>query len=290
MKRLLVLVLVLLLLLTGCNDSTSANLAATTLPVYEFTLRLCEGTGLTVTRLITENVSCLHDYTLQVRQMQAISKADAVIISGVGLEDFLHSALQSAKTVIDASSGLTLLEGSHHDHEDHGHGHAHAEDPHVWLSPENAKVMATNICDSLCKQYPSHTDLFRGNLSSLLSDLDALQAYGQQQLSTLSYRDLITFHDGFSYLAESFDLHIVKAIEEESGSEASAAQLTEIIGIVRQHHIPALFTEINGATAAAQIIAAETGAAVYALDMAMHGAGYFDSMYHNIDTLKGALG
>ena len=53
MKKCIIL-LILLLLLTGCSRSAQpAQIAATTLPVYEFTSRLCEGTPLTITRLVT---------------------------------------------------------------------------------------------------------------------------------------------------------------------------------------------------------------------------------------------
>ena len=81
MKRTISLLLCLLLLLTGCASQAPAQIAATTLPVYEFTSRLCEGTSLNVTRLVTEEVSCLHDYTLQVGQMRAIQGAKAVVIA-----------------------------------------------------------------------------------------------------------------------------------------------------------------------------------------------------------------
>ena len=63
-----------------------------------------------------------------------------------------------------------------------------------------------------------------------------------------------------------------------------------MIELTRQHRLPAIFTETNGSTSAAGIIAAETGANVYALDMVMSGDSYFEAMYHNIDTLKEALG
>ena len=289
MKKLLC-ILLLLALLPGCAQTPQADLAATTLPVWEFTRHLCEGTGLQVERLVTENVSCLHDYTLKVRQMQAISGADAVILSGMGLEDFLEDALSSAACVIDASQGIAPLEHhEEHHHEEHGHAHAHAQDPHIWLSPANAKVMAENICRGLCKLYPTHAETFRSNLPGLLSQLDALQAYGEAQLSGLSSRELITFHDGFSYFAESFDLHILRAIEEESGSEASAAQLIELINLVNAHQIKAIFTEINGADAAARILRAETQASIHTLDMAMAGDSYFVAMYRNIETIKEAL-
>lgn len=286
MKKTLVLLLIILLpLLAACSNCQSyPDIAATTLPVYDFTTFLCRGTDLTVGRLITESVSCLHDYSLQVNQMRMIESADTVVISGAGLEDFLKDALTATNTVIDTSTGIHLHHGDHHA------DHDHEDDPHIWLSPENAKIIAANICDGLSTQYPQYADIFSNNLTSLLSELDALQAYGTQNLSSLFCRQLITFHDGFGYLAESFDLTILKAVEEESGSEASARELKELIILTRQNQLPAIFTECNGSVSAANIISAETGAAVYTLDMAMAGDSYFEAMYYNIDIIKEALG
>ena len=287
MKKLICFIL-FVLLLCGCTPENEVNIVATTLPVYTFTQRLCEGTGLKIEQLVTENVSCLHDYTLKVSQMQLLEQADAVVISGAGLEDFLEDALDITSSTIDASAGLTLLEGAHEEH-DHHDGHTHEEDPHIWLSPENAAVMAQNICDSLCDLYPIHEPTFEANLAVLISDLDALQAYGEESLKELSSRELITFHDGFSYLAESFDLTILMAVEEESGSEASVKQLISLVNIVKEHNLPAIFTETNGSVSAAGIIAAETNIPIYTLDMGISGEDYFDVMYRNIDTLQEAL-
>ena len=294
MKRIFSILLAVLLIafLCGCGSAPEARIAATTLPVYELTCRLCEGTGLTVTQLVSEAVSCLHDYSLNVRQVRAAESAELIVISGAGLEDFMADLLTD-KTVIDSSEGIPLLEGSH-GHHDHGeeahHGHQHEADPHIWLSPKNAKLMADNICTGLSAQYPAYSDTFRQNLSVLTEDLDKLQAYGDAQLSDLSCRELITFHDGFAYLADSFGLTVLEAVEEESGSEASAAELKHLIEEVRHHNLPAVFTEKLGSVSAARIIADETGATIYTLDMAMHGESYLEAMYHNISTLKGALG
>lgn len=291
MKRYIPLIITLCFLLQGCSVSPEpAQIAATTLPVYEFTSRLCEGTGITVTRLVTESVSCLHDYTLQVGQMRAIEGADTVVISGAGLEGFLEDALHSADNIIDASHGIELLcpdEDHHHDHDDHGHHHEN--DPHIWLSPVHAAAMAKNICDGLSARYPGFAGTFAENLTGLLTDLEDLAEYGKAQLSGLSCRDIVTFHDGFAYFADYYDLHILQAVEEESGSEASAAELIELIQLVEKHDLPAIFIETNGTDAAAMIICAETGAEVFTLDMAMAGNSYFNAMYRNIDTLKEAL-
>lgn len=291
MKHLSVFFILLLLIATlgGCSATKTTDIAATTLPVYEFTLRLCHGTELTVSRLVTEPVSCLHDYSLQVNQMRSVSAAQVIVQSGVGLEDFLADALSASQSRrIDASVGVPLLEGDCH-HE-HAHEHTHMQDSHIWLSPVNAKIMAQNICDGLSAEYPALSHTFENNLQGLLADLDALQTYGEETLKSLGCRQLVTFHDGFAYFAEAYDLEILHAVEEESGSEASAQLLKELITTVRQHNLPAIFTETNGSTVAARVICRETGTKSYQLDMAMAGNSYFDAMYRNINTLKEALG
>ena len=288
MKRFLIILMTLLILISsiGCSSQETADLVATTLPVYDFTTQLCQGTDLYIGRLITENVSCLHDYTLQVSQMKMVEEADSIIISGAGLEDSFGNIL-SGCNIIDSSTGIvsscvghTINHGEHH----------HETDPHIWLDPTNAKRMAQNICDELCLLYPEYQSTFQQNLTLLIEKFDALQKYGNAQLSALSVRELITFHDGFGYFAESFNLTILEAIEEESGSEASAAEIIHLIDLVETHSLPAIFIETNGSDACAGIIQSETGANIYALDMAMSGTSYFDAMYHNIDTIKEALG
>ena len=283
--------------LSACAPTQEAQIAATTMPVYQFTSAICQGTPFTVTRLITEEVSCIHDYTLTVQQMRAIEGAEAVILSGAGLEEFMDEALERAETVIDASSGIELLEGDcHHEHEggdeeghDHDHTHSHELDAHIWLSPENAARMAENIRDGLRGLYPEYAAQFNANAEALLAEIQAVADYASGQLGDLSSREIITFHDGFAYLADAFDLHILEAIEEESGSEPSAQELIELIETVAHHDVAAIFVERNGSSSAASVISAETGVPVFTLDMAMAGQSWFDAMYHNIDTLKEAL-
>ena len=290
-KTAILLCLALVLaLLPGCASEPPAQIAATTLPVYEFTRELCAGTPLTVTRLVTEQVSCLHDYSLNVRQVKAAEAAEVLVISGGGLEDFMED-LFTGRPLIDASEGIGLLCGEEHEEEHaHDHGHSHEQDPHIWLSPVLAQQMARNICVGLTARYPDYGPIFEKNLASLLEKLEELQQYGEETLSALSCREMITFHDGFAYFADAFGLTILEAVEEESGSEASAGDLIHLIELTREHHLPAIFTERNSSASAASVISRETGAQIYELDMAMAGDSYFDAMYRNMDSIKEALG
>ena len=149
--------------------------------------------------------------------------------------------------------------------------------------------MAENIYIGLRTAYPEHAITFQKNLATLREKFQSLQSYGQQQLADLSCRELVTFHDGFGHFASAFGLTIAAAMEEESGSEASARELIELISLIQERNIPAIFTEINGSASAATIISTEIHIPVYALDMGMTG-DYFETMYHNIDAVKEALG
>ncbi len=285
MKRQLLILIALMLtfLLWACDTDESVEILTTTKPVYEFTSLLCGGTDLQVKLLITDNVSCLHDYSLQVKQMRLVERANLIIINGAGFEDFLEDVIPKHKTVIDSSQNISLIcAGEEH------HDHSHQSDPHIWLSIANASTMAKNIAYGLCDAYPAHKAQIMENLQSLNERFRELEQEADC-LSLASCKKLVTFHDGFSYMADSYGLEILHSLEEESGSEASAAELIEIISVVRENHLPAIFTEVSGAASAAAVIQAETGVKVYALDMGMSQRGYFEAMQYNIHTLKEAL-
>ena len=102
---------------------------------------------------------------------------------------------------------------------------------------------------------------------------------------------LITFHDGFRYFADAYDLPLLAAIEEEEGSEASAKEINEITQLVQEYQIPVIFTEVNGSDATAQAIARETGCQVAQLNMLMDGPeysgldDYYDVMIANVQAI-----
>ena len=291
MKKLIPLLLCLALLLGGCGAQKTYEIAATTAPVWQFARAVCDGTGLEVGLVVSDAVSCLHDYTLSVRQMVTVEKAKVVILSGGSLEEFMEDALRDKDVRIECSGGVDLLEGEHdheaHDHEEHDHDGEY--DPHIWLDPDNAAVMTRNIADGLSALYPEYAETFAANAEAYCERLAALKTAGKEALSDLACRDLITFHDGFAYFARAFDLHILAAIEEESGSEASAKELKELTELIRAENLPAVFVEQNGSRSAASILSRETGCAVGVLDMVMSGTDYFEAMEANIQAVKETL-
>lgn len=280
-QRIFAILLALALLLSGCaaqTDAPSADILATTAPVAQIVGAVTAGSGLTVATLISEPVSCVHDYALSVDQMRAVEQAKHIVISGAGLEEFMADVLTS-RAVIDASEGLALLPGEEGE-----------SDPHTWLAPENMIAMTRTVETALAAEYPQHAALFAENADIWCEKLDELQSYGEQHLADLSCRRLVTFHDGFAYFAQAFGLEIAASMEIEAGSEPSARELEEIISLLQDQNIPAVFTEINGTADAAELVSRETGCAVFSLDTAISSVNYLSAMTQNIDTIKEALG
>ena len=307
--RLLALALAVLLAVSvsGCGSSAPAeedktNILATTYPIYLFTCALTEGTeNVAVSLLVNEPTACLHDYTLTVHDMKAIEKADVIVTNGVGLEDFMSDALaQTNAMIIDCSEGIELLPSTgHHDH-DHGHDHGHETegehfDPHYWLDPANAIKMVENIEEALCRYDRDNSAIYGSRAFVATNQLDLFET-----MFSTSFSDnpipggIITFHDGFQYFAHACGIEILKAIEEEEGAEASAAEIKEIVSLIKEHNVSVIFVEKNGSDSTAQAIARETGVSVYALDMIMSGDGssiqsYIDAMTTNLQTVAEAL-
>ena len=306
-RAILALGLSLALVLTACGSAkegqesqseAQVTVVATTYPVYLLASAVAENVdGVVVERLNTGAVSCLHDYTLTVSDMKLIESADVIAMNGVGLEDFMDDALSAAKgSVIDCSQGVQLLEAVGHDHHDGDETDGDHYDPHIWMDPENAMIMAENIQKGMSQADPDHAQAYSDNLTSALALLNSwdgdLQDMIQEakQESGVKISGLITFHDGFQYFAKAFDLPLLAAIEEE-GSEASAQVINETVSQVKENNIPIIFTEVNGSDATAQAIARETGCQVGQLTMHMDGPNdgklshYLDGLSSNVTAI-----
>ena len=299
MKRLAALFLALLTL-SGCASGGASgrqdddlHILATTYPLYLFTTAVVGSTeGVEVTLLVNSQTSCLHDYTLTVKDMKAIERADVIVMNGAGLEDFMSDALaQSSAAVIDCSENITLLPTLEHAGHD-GHDHEEEYDPHYWLDPHRVEQMVENIANGLIALRVDSAEAYRSNADAALKALSQIAPF-YRDIAYPAY-PLITFHDGFQYFADAQGFELLKAIEEEEGAAASAAEIREIVSLIEENDIPAIFAEKNGSRKTADVIARETGCKVYELDMLMSGDGtgiqpYIDAIDANLTTILEAF-
>lgn len=301
MKKILYLALALFLLLTmlitGCGSSNNAaqkktddgtfRIVTSFYPVYIATANITKGIdGVEVVNMTKPQTGCLHDYQLTTDDMKALEKADAFVANGAGMEAFLDKIIKehSSIAVIDSSKDIALLE-------DDGE-----QNPHVWLSIDNAIKQVENISKQLAEADPRHADAYKANAAAYIEKLNTLKTELHSELDNLPNNKIITFHEAFPYFAKEFNLDIIKVIEREPGTEPTPKELKETIEEINKLPQKLIFTEPQYSPASAETISRETGAKIFVLDPIVTGEAnaqaldaYITTMQENASVLKEAL-
>ena len=295
-KILSLLLLVLSVALVGCSGADKGaekksaepfRIVTSFYPMYVATINITDGVdGVEVYNMTKPQTGCLHDYQLMTEDMKTLEKADAFVINGAGMEDFMDKVTEQQKKlkVIDASRGIELI------HDDEG------DNPHVWLSVTNEIAQVRNIADQLKEADPAHADKYEKNAAAYIEKLTALKNEMHAALDNVPHKDIVTFHEAFPYFAKEFNLNIIGVVEREPGTEPTPTELQETIEQVNALPTKVLFTEPQYSPAAAETIARETGAKIYTLDPVVTGEAtpaakdaYIDTMKKNMKVLQEAL-
>ena len=295
-KMLSLLLIVLSIALVGCGGANQTaekktaepfRIVTSFYPMYVATINITDGVdGVEVYNMTKPQTGCLHDYQLMTDDMKTLEKADAFVINGAGMEDFMDKVTEQQKKlkVIDASRGIELI------HDDEG------DNPHVWLSVTDAIQQVRNIADQLKEADPAHADAYEKNAAAYIEKLTALKSEMHAALDNVPHKDIVTFHEAFPYFAKEFNLNIIGVVEREPGTEPTPTELQETIEQVNALPSKVLFTEPQYSPAAAETIARETGAKIYTLDPVVTGEAtpaaknaYIDTMKANMKVLQEAL-
>ena len=279
-------------------------------PMYLLTANVAGGIdGVEVENMAEQNVGCLHDYALRTGDMRLISSADVVVINGAGMESFVDRVIgDMGKPVIDASAGIELIGGDDHDgdeHDDDDHdgnehdgdyhdGHDHGDvNAHIWMSPRQAILQVENIAAGLIEADPAHAQSYRANAERYKERLRALDAEVSALLEGAAGARIVTSHPAFEYLARDYGIEIVASLGQEPGEMPRTRDMAELVDTVREMGISALFVEKAYAEKAAEVLARETGIAIYTLDSLTSGElsaeAYETGILADARTLKEAL-
>ncbi|MBP7241636.1 zinc ABC transporter substrate-binding protein [Amaricoccus sp.] len=216
-----------------------------------------------------------HDAALRPSDAAALDAADVVVWVGPGLTPWLEGPLDALApgavrvTLLDAP-GLRLLprrsggtfeahvhghEDEHdaqghdaHGHDEHGHDeHGHEDeagaDPHVWLDPENAAVIATTVAEALAAADPANAAEYRANAAAFGAETAALTARLATGLAAAQGRTFVVFHDAYRYFEHRFGFAAAGAISANDAAPPSAARIAEIRALVVDAGAICVFSE-----------------------------------------------
>tara|TARA_Y100000022_G_scaffold191373_1_gene192441 strand:- start:123 stop:1139 length:1017 start_codon:yes stop_codon:yes gene_type:complete len=130
-----------------------------------------------------------------------------------------------------------------HGHDEHGHeGHAHGEyDPHIWLDPENAKVILNEMVEHLIENDAKNASAYKSNLNKALKDIDGLLKSVKSELNK-DFKSIV-FHDAYQYFEERFNVTVLGAFTVNTDVMPGAEQLSEIREIIEHDKVSCIFSE-----------------------------------------------
>ena len=292
-------------MLSGCSkpadegDSKETTKIVTSFyPIYLHTINIAKDiVGIEVINMTQTQTGCLHDYQLSPVDIKTLGEADIFVINGGGMESFMDKVLaqQADMQIINASEHIEFLEAEHEGHEEDD-GHEHEFNSHVWVSIQGAIDQVKQIAGQLGVLDPTNKESYAKNASEYIEKLEELKREMHGSLDDIPNKDIVTFHEAFSYFAYEFDLNIVGTIVTEDGTEPSAKELSKVIEDIKKYNVKAVFTEPQYTSKAASLIAEEAGVGLYSLDPVVTSGvtlkeedEYIKIMKENLKTLEEAL-
>lgn len=251
------------------------RIVASIAPIHGLTAAITEGAA--TPRLLLPAGASPHSFSLRPSDARAINRADLVVWVGPALENFLERPLgilagKDRLLTLTSLKTLTLLRarGTDGDDQDHNHGHDHAHphgiDPHLWLAPGNARVIATAIADRLIRLDPSNASAYRENLTRTLAGIDRTERDIAVLLAPVQKTRFMTFHDAFQYFERAFGLNSAGWIAVDAARRPSAKRLSALRRTLRDSKARCLFSEPQFPSALMGTVAEGTDVRIATLD------------------------
>jgi zinc transport system substrate-binding protein len=288
-KYIIILFVGLMIILNGCTPTQPENEKITVItslfPQYDFVRQIAKD-KVNVSLLLPAGVEP-HSFEPTPQTIVTIGNADIFIYTNAMMEPWIEKVIDNVINddllIVESSLGIEYIEHAHeeeehedeedeHEDEDEDHGEL---DPHVWLDPLNAKVMAQNILTALIEVDPQNLEFYQTNANILFSELDALKAEYDAVFADPAHKTIIYGgHFAFGYLADRYGLEILSPYTGFSpNAEPTPQAIVELIDRMNVLNIKTIYYQELIDPKTARVIAEQTGAKMVLL----HGA-------HNVTT------
>ena len=250
------------------------NVVASVKPIHSLVSGVMEGIGRP--DLIVKGAASPHTYSLRPSQAKQLEDADLVFWMGHELESFLEQPLEAIATkahvveLIDSSKlkKIKMREGGmfdahahddhdeheehddhdeheeHDDHDEHDEHEGHGEfDVHVWLDPENAKVLVDEIKLALIELDPVNASKYEANSNKMNTKLDQLMDEVSNKLKSEQGKGYVVFHDAYQYFEQRFGMSAVGSITVSPEVVPGANRIRELKEKINELNAHCVFSE-----------------------------------------------
>ncbi|EPO4915123.1 metal ABC transporter substrate-binding protein [Citrobacter koseri] len=234
-----------------------------------------------------------HTFEPSPKDSAALSKADVVVVNGLGLEGGLDRLVKASGfkgTLVVASDGVKT-----HTLDEDGET---VTDPHAWNSAANGALYAQNILSGLVNADPQDKAALEASGKPYIAQLTELDAWAKARFSQIPQekRKVLTSHDAFGYFGRAYGVEFLAPQGLSSESEASAAQVAALIKQIKADGVNTWFMENQLDPRLVKQIASATGAQpggeLYPEALSAKGGvadSYVKAFRHNVETIANSM-
>ena len=203
---------------------------------------------LDVTVMVTPG-SSPHSYEPKPSQMISISKADVYFSIGIEFEDTWLDRFKSQNKelkFVNLSDKIEKIEKNHRK----------SLDPHTWTSPNNVKIMAQSIYETLVQVDPLNEKFYKSNLNDFINEIKDTDTKIKDILKdTKPKTKFMAFHPAWGYFAKDYNL--VQIAVKIEGKKPKPKDMIMVINEAKEENIKVIFTQPEFSDKSTQVIAKE---------------------------------
>ncbi len=205
------------------------NFVVSNHPLFLLSEAVTKGTPTTVRKLLKSG-DVGHHGGLSPSDIRAIKDSKHVVWFGSSLESNLAKTLKAEANTNDQSTKvisildndkITLL--NHRDVQ--AKAIADSPDPHVWLDPDNAKVIVNLLADLHAKTNPKYAEIYHDNAQKFAKELDKQVASYQSSIEARKQNKYWGSHDAFQYLEKSLAIELAGTLTTDHEIPTKASQI-----------------------------------------------------------------
>ena len=232
--------------LYASEPHSGPKVAVTIKPVYSLVAALMTGVG--EPELIISNNASPHHYSLRPSERRLIAHADLVIWVSPQLESFMPRVIDSMQQdntlrLMDVAAIQRLpARTSHHQHGTEPHASTQIMDPHIWLSPANARAIINTVSQELSKLDPANQQRYMNNRDTLHKRISITEDKIKNLLAGKN-EPFLSYHDAYQYFETAFGLNNAGFVSTGAEISPSARQVHKLREKIKRENIHCLLYE-----------------------------------------------
>jgi zinc transport system substrate-binding protein len=245
------------------NSDTGTRIITVSIAPFRYFVEEIAGKDFRVNVMVPPG-SDPHIYEPYPEQINKLRKSVAYISNGyLGFEQiWLDRFYETNRSMKKLSLGekIDLIRPKHK----HEGEHTEQADPHYWVSPSCAMIMASSVKGLLCELNPGKAEIYETNYGNLLSKIRETDEKARTLFSEVKNKTFMIYHPNLGYLARDYGLAEISV--EYEGKEPTPSRLKELIDLAVNNNLKIIFVQREYDSKNAAEIAREIGADVEVID------------------------